>query len=81
MIDGFVVRNATTVLIIVMTFPNGLWVEDSTLIALALVTEMALAPSRMKMPLLLPSSVPVVLRGCCRVLRFWFISPKRVTMY
>lgn len=39
LIDGFVVHNATTILIIVMTFPNGLWVEDSALIALALVTE------------------------------------------
>lgn len=53
----------TAVLIIVMTFPNGLWVEDNILIALALVTEVQMALSRMKMSLLLPSALPVVLRG------------------
>lgn len=31
LIDGFVVHNASTVLIIVMTFLNGMWVEDTLL--------------------------------------------------
>lgn len=38
LIDGFVAHIATPVLIIIMTFPNGLWAEDSTLMILALVT-------------------------------------------
>ncbi len=47
-----------------MTSPNGLWVEDGTLIALALVTEVEMVPSWMKMSLLLPSAVPAAVRGC-----------------
>lgn len=45
LIDGFVVHNATAILIVVMTFTNGLWVEDSALIALG--TEEQTAPRRM----------------------------------